>query len=99
MLDKEDLRGLRVLASHRNIRCDLSEPSKCTDAKWKGFVMSRSCPGGTQSHNRVIATSVKGEGKNCTGPSSEEKPCNEGKHLGCDCDHFIVLIAWLLQKS
>ena len=35
--------------------------------------------GGTQSHRRSIAVPKKGEGRNCTGPSSEEQPCNEGR--------------------
>jgi len=57
--------------------------NECTDCRWEEWSewasCTVSCGGGTQSHRRSIAVPKKGEGRNCTGPSSEEQPCNEGR--------------------
>lgn len=53
-------------------------------------------PGGTHSHSRGIASPLKGEGQNCTGPSSEEKPCNEQRR---SCVRVVCSHRWVQVRG
>ncbi|CAK9026820.1 Hemicentin-1 (Fibulin-6) (FIBL-6) [Durusdinium trenchii] len=67
--------------------------NECRDCQWEEWTewdtCTVSCGGGTQQHRRGIQVTMAGGGTNCTGPSSEEQPCN-GERCPVDC----VLLDW-----